>query len=82
MKIVYNYNQIFELLEVDMWNNTLVFRTNDGMKKFDNSKWIDYKKNEDGSIIFKIEFEDIDRLNIVKELWNYLKDENLIYLCD
>lgn len=82
MKIVYNYNQVFELLEIDMWNNTLIFKTNDGMKKFENSTWIDYKKSEDGNIIFKIEFDSIDKLNVVKELWEYLTSERLLYLCD
>lgn len=82
MKIVYNYNQVFELLEIDMWNNTLIFKTNDGMKKFENSTWIDYKKSEDRNIIFKIEFDSIDKLNVVKELWEYLTSERLLYLCD
>lgn len=82
MKITYNYGQSFELLEVDLCNNLLIFKTKDNMKKFKSKSYIDYEELENGDIIFKIKFECIKCLNIIETLWNYLIENNLIYLCD
>ena len=38
MKITYNFGQKFELVEIDMWNNNLIFKTTNGMGNFDEEK--------------------------------------------
>lgn len=82
MKITYNFGQEFELLEVDLYNNILIFKTRDNMGKFRNKSYINYKELEDKSIIFKVEFECTKCLNIIETLWGYLLENDLIYLCD
>lgn len=82
MKITYNFNQEFELVEVDMNRFKLIFKTNDGMNKFENS-YIDFEKDKDGNTIFEFNFDNIIELqNIIKLLWDYLEENNLMYWAD
>ena len=82
MKIKYNFNQNFELVEIDMYYSNLVFKTNDGMNEFENS-YEDFTKDEDGNTIFNVYFADINDLgNIPKLLFEYLTDNDLVYLND
>lgn len=74
MKFTYNYNQIFWLKEID-FEGELVFETNNGMGKFNE------KIGE--KVTFSIPYESIDELqNIPKILYDYLKNNNLMYWCD
>ena len=76
MKITYNFGQEFILEEIDMYNNELIFKTNNSMGKFS----IERIKME---VTFKIPFESIYELqNIPKLLWDYLEKNNLMYWSD
>lgn len=73
MKLKYNYGQIFELKEIDMYNKELIFKTNDSMGNFDPTNIID------PTIDFEIPFSNIMELqNIPKILDDYLKENNLL----
>lgn len=74
MKFTYNYNQIFWLKEID-FEGELIFETNNGMGKFN--------EKIDEKVTFSIPYESIDELqNIPKILYDYLKNNNLMYWCD
>ena len=75
MKITYNYGQEFELIEIDMFDYKVIFKTNNGMGKFET--------NNGEETTFTVPFESIYELqNIPKLLWDYLEKNNLIYWCD
>lgn len=76
MKITYNFGQDFELVEIDMCFNVLIFKTNNGMGLFAGTK-----RGEETT--FEVPFESIYELqNIPKLLWDYLDKNNLMYWCD
>lgn len=81
MKITYNFGQKFELVEIDMWNYNLIFKTTNAMGKFDEE---DFPNSDgEGNVMFKVGFDDICELqNIPKLLWDYLDDNSLMYWCD
>lgn len=82
MKISYDFDQKFELIEIDMSSKQLFFKTNDGMNEFENS-YLDFTKDDNGYVTFSVDFKDIrDLNNIVSLLWNYLDENSLIYWCD
>lgn len=73
MKIEYNYGQIFELKEIDMYNKELIFKTNDSMGNFDPTNFIE------PTVIFEIPFSNVMELqNIPKLLDDYLKENDLL----
>ena len=81
MKVTYNFGQEFELLEIDMWNDCLIFKTTNGMGKFNEYDFPN--RDDEGNVIFKIYFDSIFELqNIPKLLWDYLDDNSLMYWCD
>ena len=72
MKIKYNDSQEFELKEIDIRNNKLVFETTDSMGNFEPT-------NLKPTVDFKIPFSNIKELqNIPKILNDYLKENNLL----
>lgn len=72
MKITYKYGQEFELKEIDMCHNKLVFETTDSMGNFEPT-------NLNPIVDFKIPFSNIMELqNIPKLLNDYLKENDLL----
>lgn len=73
MKITYKYGQEFELKEIDMCHNKLVFETTDSMGHFEPT--FSLKPTVD----FEIPFSHIMELqNIPKLLDDYLKENYLL----
>lgn len=73
MKITYKYGQEFELKEIDMCHNKLVFGTTDSMGNFEPTNFIK------PTVDFEIPFSHIMELqNIPKLLNDYLKENNLL----
>lgn len=73
MKITYKYGQEFELKEIDMHHNKLVFETTDSMGNFEPT--FSLKPTVD----FEIPFSNIMELqNIPKLLNDYLKENDLL----
>lgn len=73
MKIKYRYGQEFELKEIDMHNNKLVFETNDCYGNFERTIFIEQ------TTTFEISFSSIYELqNIPKMLDDYLKANDLL----
>lgn len=72
MKITYKYGQEFELIEIDMCHNRLVFETTDSMGNFEPT-------NLKPTVGFEIPFSNIMKLqNIPKLLNDYLKENDLL----
>lgn len=81
MRITYNFGQEFELVEIDMWCNWLKFKTNNGMGKFDED--IYPNRDDEGNVYFNVYFDSIYELqNIPKLLWEYLRENDVMYWCD
>lgn len=73
MKITYKYGQEFELKEIDMCHNKLVFETTDSMGHFEPTFSLKL------TVDFEIPFSHIIELqNIPKLLDDYLKENNLL----
>lgn len=73
MKITYKYGQEFELKEIDMYHNKLVFETTDSMGHFEPTFSLKL------TVDFEIPFSHIMELqNIPKLLDDYLKENNLL----
>lgn len=73
MKITYKYGQEFELKEIDMCHNKLVFETTDSMGHFEPTFSLKL------TVDFEIPFSHIMELqNIPKLLDDYLKENNLL----
>lgn len=73
MKIKYKYGQEFELKEIDMHHNKLVFKTTDSMGNFEPTNFIK------PTVDFKIPFSNIEQLqNIPKLLDDYLEENDLL----
>ena len=73
MKITYKYGQEFELKEIDMCHNKLVFETTDSMGHFEPTFFLKL------TVDFEIPFSHIMELqNIPKLLDDYLKENNLL----
>ena len=73
MKITYKYGQEFELKEIDMCHNKLVFETTDSMGNFETTFSLKL------IVDFEIPFSHIMELqNIPKLLNDYLKENDLL----
>ncbi len=76
MKFTYNFGQTFYLEEIDFYEQCLKFKTNNGMGMFETSK-------RDEETTFEIYYDSLYELqNIPKLLYDYLKENNLMYWDD
>ena len=81
MKITYNFGQDFELVEIDMCFNVLIFKTNNGMGKFKQTK-----RGEETT--FEVPFESIyelqkNRTSIsVAHRLSTIVDSNIIFVLE
>lgn len=77
--ICFNFDQIFNLKEINMYNKSLLFETTDGMNYFKNS-YENFTKLENGNILFRIYFDDYKDLdNIPYLLFDYLRRNDFLY---